>query len=167
VGAWPLEAVACMDRIAREAEAHFRAVDHPLEYKSEGGCSIDDPITRTVVELAAKIGADAIVTPTVSGRTPRLIARHRPTMPIIAPVPNESILRQLSLVWGVRAVLREDSKKPGVDRMDAALKASFDSGHIRVGDRVILLSGHPVAGGLHLPTIRFVKVGDSGQPTAP
>lgn len=167
VGLYPVDAVACMARIAVEAEAHFGIVDHALVYRSEGGCSIDDHITQTVVELAEKIGADAIITPTVSGRTPRLIARHRPATAIIAPVPNESILRQLSLVWGVQPVMREDSKRPGDDRMSAALKAAFDHGTVQVGQRVILLSGHPIAGGSHLPTIRFVSVGEGGAPAEP
>jgi len=167
VGPWPVEAVLCMARIALEAEAHLHDVDHPLEYRSVGGPSIDDPITQSVVELADKIGADAIITPTVSGRTPRLIARHRPMIPIIAPVPNEAILRQLSLVWGVQAVVREESKTPGDDRMNAALRAAFEQKAVAAGQRVIILAGHPTSGGQHLPTIRFVKVGESGLPTAP
>src|SRR5436190_19064863 len=60
VGAYPIEAVACMHRIAIEAEAHLREVEHPLIYSPDEHSSIDDHITKAVVELAKQIGADAI-----------------------------------------------------------------------------------------------------------
>ncbi|MCE9532009.1 MAG: pyruvate kinase [Planctomycetes bacterium] len=167
VGLYPVESVACMNRIAIEAESHLREVDRPIAGPVEHVRSIDDHITQTVVELAAKIGADAIITPTTTGRTARLIARHRPPIAIIAPVPSETILRRMMLVWGVQPVLREESKQAGEDRVSAALKASFDAGAVVEGQRVILLSGNPVHGGAHLPTIRFVRVGARGTPEEP
>jgi pyruvate kinase len=167
VGAYPVEAVTCMHRIAIEAEAHLREVDHPLILGRHVPITIDDHITQTVVELAYKIGVDAIITPTVSGRTARLIARHRPAMAVVAPVPTEAILRKIMLVWGVQPVLRQDVKQPGEDRMTAALKAAFDAGAVEVGQRAILLAGHPMAGGSHLPSIRFVRVGEGGAPCEP
>jgi pyruvate kinase len=167
VGAYPVEAVACMHRIAIEAEAHLRELDHSMNIPLGEHPSIDDYITQTVVELADKIGADAIITPTVSGRTARLIARNRPPMSIVAPVPSEAIQRKLMLVWGVQPVLREESKRAGDDRMTAALKAAFDAGAIQTGQRVIVLAGHPLAGGKHLPTIRFMRVDEGGAPAEP
>jgi len=164
IGSYPVEAVACMHRIAVEAEAHLREVDEPMDHAADPSNSVDDFITATVVELARKIHADAIITPTLSGRTARLIARHRPKTAVIAPVPTESILRRMSLLWGVQAILREEAKTAGEDRMSAALKAAFTAGAVKVGQRVILLAGHPVQGGQHLPTIRFMRVGDGGVP---
>src|SRR5262249_13587178 len=62
VGAYPVEAVSCMDRIAIEAEAHLRESDHLVNFTRPRDGSLDDCITHTVVELAGKIGADAIIT---------------------------------------------------------------------------------------------------------
>ncbi len=166
VGAYPIEAVACMDRIAVEAEAHLLEYDHPLIIRVAENSTLDDHITKTVVDLAGRIGADAIITPTISGRTARLIARHRPAMAIIAPVPTEKMMRHLAILWGVQPVLRDDGR-PGDDRMLAALKAAYDAGVVTQGQRVILLSGHPISGGAHLPTIRFVRVGEAGGPAEP
>jgi pyruvate kinase len=166
VGAYPVEAVACMDRIAIEAEAHFREVEHVLPAISEPGCDVDDQITNAVVQLAGHINAHAIITPTLSGRTARFIARHRPATAVIAPVPTEAILRQMAIVWGVQAVLMGTSR-PGDDRLNGALKAAFDAGAVEPGQCVILLAGHPIEGGPGLPTIRFVRVGAGGTPTEP
>ncbi len=167
VGLYPVEAVACMHRIALEAEAHLLELDYPIMQRGQPECSVDDHITQTVVELAQKIAADAIITPTLSGRTARLIARHRPTASIVAPVPDETILRRLALIWGVQPVLMDAHRRSGDDRLSAALKASFDAGAVKAGQRVILLAGHPIEGGERLPTIRFVLVGAAGNPTEP
>ena len=78
IGAYPVEAVACMNRIAVEAEAHLHDAEHLENFTRLHDCSVDDHITHAVVELAGKIEADAIITPTISGRTARMIARHRP-----------------------------------------------------------------------------------------
>lgn len=165
VGSYPVEAVSCMDRIAIEAEAHLRAVDHPIVYPRETGCAVDDHITQTVVELAAKIGADAIITPTLSGRTARLVARHRPAAAIVAPVPDETILRRLALVWGVRPVLLDACRRTGDDRLNGAMHAAFEAGAVTTGQSVIVFAGHPIEGGERLPTIRFARVGANGNPT--
>jgi pyruvate kinase len=166
-GVYPVEAVACMNRIALEAEAHLREADHFVNFIHPRDTSIDDHIAHAVVELACTIGADAIITPTLSGRTARLIARHRPLVEIIAPAPSEAIVRQLALVWGVRPVLMGGVIQPGHDRLRAALKAAFAAKAVVAGQRVVLLAGHPWEGEARLPTIRFVCVGEGGVPTEP
>jgi pyruvate kinase len=167
VGQYPVEAVDCMNRIAVEAESHLREVDHPISWLPEGIDTLNDQITATVVELAERIKADAIITPTLSGRTACLIARHRRDVAIVAPVPTESTMRRLLLSWGIQPVLRNDGKTSGEDRMSSALKAAFDARAVAVGQRVILLAGHPIGGGAHWPTIRFVRVGEGGAPAEP
>ena len=124
--------------------------------------TVDDRITHVVVDLANKIGADAIITPSLSGRTARLIARHRPGMPVIAPVPSEAIRRRLAVVWGVEPVLMEDHKHDGDNRMRMALQAAFDAGAIQAGQCAIVLASHPIEAGPRVPTIQFVRVGKDG-----
>ena len=87
VGKYPVEAVTCMSRIAREAEAHLAELGHTADELWLSRRTVDDHITHLAVELAAQVGADAIITPTLSGRTARLLARHRPQAAIIAPAP--------------------------------------------------------------------------------
>jgi pyruvate kinase len=166
VGSYPVESVACMHRIALEAEANLNLVDHPMTLKLKDP-SVDDHITEVVVELAQRLGVDAIITPTLSGRTARLMARHRPQVKIVAPAPSEEILSQMAIVWGLVPALMEDCKRHGDDRMTGAVRAAFHAGAVSEGQRVIVLAGHPVEGGPYLPTIRFVRVGQDGQPGDP
>src|SRR5262249_6146805 len=65
VGEYPVEAVAAMDRIARESEAH--PLDTPAAAMTVPHGTVEDEITHTTCELAREVGADAIVVPAVSG----------------------------------------------------------------------------------------------------
>ena len=166
VGRYPVEAIGCMSRIALEAEAHLATLGHPAAELRLSDYTVDDHITGMVVELAERVGADAIITPTLSGRTARLLARHRPKAALVAPAPTEAVLRRMALVWGLRPVLMA-AGRPGDDRLVAAVQAAFEAGAVAVGARVVVLAGHPIKGGEHLPTIRLSRVGDGGRATEP
>jgi pyruvate kinase len=165
VGDYPVEAVACMDRIAREAESHGQD-DPPRDVVVPRG-ELLDHITHLTVSLAREVNAEAIITPTYSGRTPRMVARHRPQVTIVAPSPHEPVLRQLAVVWGVAPVPLDPGLITGADRIEAAVRAAFAHGAVQAGTRAVVLAGHPVEGGEHFPTIRVVRVGDGGQSCEP
>ncbi|MFL5342733.1 MAG: pyruvate kinase, partial [Gemmataceae bacterium] len=170
VGKYPVEAVACMDRIATAVELQFAVEQRTGESRFRlpplvG--SIDDHITHATCELAHEVGADAIITPTSSGRTARLIARHRPAASIIAPAPSEAVVRQMALIWGVRSVPLEASLPSGADRLAAAVRAAFAAGAVRAGQLAVVLAGHPAEGGDRWPTIRLVRVGAAGTSHEP
>ena len=167
VGQYPVESVACMSRIALEAEAHLAELGHPAAELRLADYTVDDHITAAVVELAGRVGADAIITPTLSGRTARLLARHRPPCAIIAPAPSDAVLRRMAIVWGLRPVRMDDGRQAGDDRLVGAVKAAFEAGEIQVGALVLVLAGHPQEGGARLPTIRLVRVAAEGWATEP
>jgi pyruvate kinase len=165
IGSYPIEAVACMDRIAREVEPLI--ADDPRYHLSLPVGPIDDQITQETCQLAHDIKADAIITPTNSGRTARLVARHRPAATIVAPAPTDEVVRQISLIWGVRAV-RLDSPLPrGADRLEAAIRSAFAAGAVTAGQIVVVLAGHPNEGGSRFPTIRVARVGPDGHSQEP
>lgn len=165
IGDYPLEAVQCMDRIARETEAAL-AGDSRYDLKLPPG-PIDDHLTELTCELAAEVRADAIITPTYSGRTARLVARHRPAAAIVAPAPSQTVMRQMQLIWGVRPVELPEPLPPGADRLEAAVRAAFRQGGVVAGQLAIVLAGHPSAGGSRFPTVRLVRIGPAGESVEP
>jgi pyruvate kinase len=167
VGQFPTRAVECMARIAVEAESHFGTLDFPKEERSRQGYVFDDHITDLVVELGQRVKADAIITPTFSGRTARLLARHRPSTAIVAPAPSEAVLRQMAIIWGVQPVMMARPSSLGEDRIESAVRAAVDAGAVAVGALVVVLAGHPIAGGDRLPTIRLVRVAEGGHASEP
>src|SRR5665647_3438154 len=60
---------------------------------------------RTMAEVAQRVGAAAIVSATFSGATARAVARNLPAQPIIAVSPNQRVVNQLALCWGVSPLL--------------------------------------------------------------
>jgi pyruvate kinase len=163
VGQYPVEAFQVMDRIVREAEAHFQ--EDPLRDVPVGG-GIEDHISRLTCNLARDIHADAIITPAFSGRTARLVSRHRPRIPIVVPVEQETVFRQMALVWGLHAV-RMKERLTASDRLEKVVEAAFQAKAVREGALVVVLAGHLIEGGDRFPTIRVVRVGPSGECVEP
>lgn len=100
VGQYPVACVDWLDRIARSTEP---ALDRN-RFRARGpNDAAEAAVAASAVRLAEETRARAIVTPTHSGRTARLIARHRPSAPIWALSANPSVRRRLALAWGVRS----------------------------------------------------------------
>lgn len=101
-GRYPEESVRVMDLIVREAESLVTPAapqPHTLKRTSRG-----HSICHAAVGLANEVGAAAIVTPTRSGRTARILSALRPGVPIFALCERESVARGLSLFRGVNPV---------------------------------------------------------------
>jgi pyruvate kinase len=128
---------------------------------------MSDHITHMMCDLARQLHADAILTPTVTGRTARIVSRHRPAPAIVAVANDANVRRQLALTWGVHATPFVTPPTPGEDRIDAALRAAFRAGAVKPGHLVLALAGHPIEGAMRFPTLRVVRVGPTGQAICP
>ena len=139
-GKFPIEAVATMNRIAQRME-------NSLEYASmiehsgvDRKYSHTDAIAHATVQLAYELNAKAIITPTKSGYTTRIVSKYRPQATIIAFAPNQMVARHLNLHWGVLPI-------PGVpwlnpeEMTEFAAKSALESGFVEKGDLTIMTSG--------------------------
>jgi pyruvate kinase len=150
VGAYPIEAVATMARVAAEAEknleprARFEGVDSRVE----------EAISHAAVSLARDLDVKAFLVPTTSGGTARMIARYRPAQPVVALTPNPKTIKALCLVWGVYPRLI-----PAYRTTDAMVKlarrTARDAGFLRRGDLVAITAGRQpgTAGTTNLITV--------------
>jgi pyruvate kinase len=164
IGDYPIESVACMDRIARHAEAD-PLLRYPLVPDQE--LSMEDDLAGCACQLAESTQAKAIIVPTLTGKAARLVARHRPRAAIVAPVPELAVRRQIAIVWGVHPVALDMALPAGSDRLDVAVRSAAAARLIHPGDRVVVLAGHPIEGGARWPTIRLVSVGADGSSVEP
>ncbi len=163
VGKYPAEAVATLDRIARTVEP---SLDHARFLEAESGRSAwttPDAIANVACRLALDLGARAIVAATTSGATARLVARYRPSVPVIALTPRTEVLRQLGLTWGVIPAPVEAF--PGTDAAwDLARRWVVEHGLAGPGDRVIVVAGTPLNTPGTTNLVRVVEVhGRDGQ----
>ena len=140
MGNYPAESVQMMDRIVRAAET---ALDRrKFEHLEEMG-NTRDSITRSTYYIAKEIGVRAIITPTWSGSTANLVARFRPKQPILATTPNETTLDFLSFSWGVVPLFIPPSATLD-DMIRNSIDAARNSGHVEVGDLVVITGGAPL-----------------------
>ena len=142
-GAYPVEAVRTMAEIAKKAES---AVDFRKNLTTayiEGCQSVSDAISHASCATALDLGAAAIIIPTHSGTTARMVSRFRPSMPIIAAVVDEHVRRRLSLMYGVYSVVVFFSENTD-DVLEASVKGAVDAGYVQNGELVVITAGIPV-----------------------
>jgi pyruvate kinase len=167
VGHYPVEAVDCMHRIALETETHLAQIGVTMKggfLASDDG--IDDPVTHAACSLAAEVNAAAIIAPTLSGRTARMVAGHRPWAKVVAVAPTDEVLQRLALVWGIVGV-RMSPVVQHTDRLATAVMDACRAGAVQLGERVIVLANHPTEGGPRFPTLRVARIGAGGVSEEP
>lgn len=160
-GAYPVEAVKTMAKIARTVEAsddYKRKMrsDHRFDRKHSG---IAEIMTHAAYQTATDIEAAALVSPTLSGNTARLLSMFRPEQPIIAATPNETVQRQLLLNWGVVPLLvkvAEDSE----EMTQNAMRVAIDTGYLKKSDKVVMVAGVPIISPMMINTVRVFFVGN-------
>ncbi|WP_442595428.1 pyruvate kinase [Neobacillus sp. D3-1R] len=156
-GTYPVEAVQTMHNIASRAE---QALDHKeiLSARSkDNDHNITDAIGQSVAHTALNLDVNAIITPTESGHTARMISKYRPKAPIVAVTANEATKRGLSLVWGVYPEIGKEARTTD-EMLDVAVEESVNSGLVKHGDLVVITAGVPVgeAGTTNLMKIHVV-----------
>jgi pyruvate kinase len=159
VGAYPLEAVRAMDRIAREMELQRQGrgvtldaalgrraaegVPLPLHRQIQSGpVRTEDAIAVAVCAAAEMLSAPLIVCFTSSGFTARKVATCRPTVPIFASTPEPETFRQLALVWGVTPALTQHSTDYDV-MLGIARQQILERGLAQAGERLVVTAGVP------------------------
>jgi pyruvate kinase len=142
VGAYPVEAIEMMASIARSAETAL-----PYEKFNEERVRRDqrDPaytLAFLACRAARELNLAALVCPTLSGRSARLISAHRPTVPIFALSPGRETVRRCQLMWGVQA-----GSMPRYEVTEHLIAASakrvVELGWVKPGERVGITAGLP------------------------
>uniref|UniRef100_A0A8B9LFA5 Pyruvate kinase n=1 Tax=Astyanax mexicanus TaxID=7994 RepID=A0A8B9LFA5_ASTMX len=147
-GRYPVEAVAMMHSISREAEA---AIFHQQLFEELRRLT---PLSRDPTEVTAigavessfKCCAGAIIVLTTTGRSAQLLSRYRPRCPIIAVTRNAQVARQSQLLRGVfPALFHTPLKEVWADDVDDRVTFGMDIGKARgffkSGDMVIVVTG--------------------------
>jgi pyruvate kinase len=138
VGAYPVEAVQTLAQVAEAAEKHLFGRLAPPQADS----TTTEAIGHAACSLARGVRAAAILCCTKTGRTARLVAKHRPFSPIIAATPNAKTVRRLMLTWGVKPILSPESDTTD-EMIDSALAAARESGLVSAGEKVVVAGAAP------------------------
>lgn len=156
-GEYPLDAVRIMAQVAEETEKileprrRFEGLDK----------TIPEAISLGAISLARDLHVKAFLIPTTSGSTARLIARYRPTQPLIAVSPDPHTVKILCLVWGTHPIKVNGFKS--TDEMVRMLqRKALESGVVKRGDLVAITAGLPlhVTGSTNMITVKKLSLRD-------
>lgn len=148
VGKYPVETVAMMAKIADSVE---HSASFPYQQLLEVAPEVEEPttervsraISRATVEIAQEVSATAILTSSESGRTARMVARHRPKTPLLGITPFEETARRMNLVWGVIPAVVCGFRD--TDQMiQMMVQAAVARGYAAIGREVVLTAGIPL-----------------------
>jgi pyruvate kinase len=145
VGQYPVEAVAMMDSIARTTE---RAVPYETwnETRVRRFARHDQDPAYTVAynacAAARQLELAALVVPTLSGRSARIVSAHRPQVPIYALSPGKETVRRCSLMWGVQAARMRRHEVTEELIADAAARV-VELGWVKRGEYIGITAGLP------------------------
>lgn len=161
-GKYPLESVQTMARIAERTEAALEYREIFFRQASAQQRSVTEAISQAVANSALELDAKAIVTPTETGYTARMVAKYRPKAPVIAVTKDEEVMRRLNLVFGVFPMKGYDASNTD-ELFEMSVAAARNSGLVHHGDIIVITAGVPVG---RSGATNLIKVHQVGQMVA-
>lgn len=138
VGAYPVQAVEMMARIAQEVEKDLQFVNHPPMDSDE-----THALSEALNGIDKIVNLRCIVAFTSSGYTARLASAERPKAPVIALTDNIQVYHRLNLVWGVKPLLLDFQVESFEDLVKQAETILLDRNLVATGDRILIVGGIP------------------------
>ena len=142
-GSYPVEATEMIAKIALEAEAVFPYDQMLRERWQNVQPEVNDATARAACLMAHQVQAMAIIAFTAGGTTALRVSKYRPRQPILAVTPSETVMRCLSLAWGVLPVRKSDPQSLE-EVFETAREVALETGVARRGDLVVVTAGLPL-----------------------
>ncbi|MCG3120249.1 MAG: Pyruvate kinase [bacterium] len=143
MGKHPLETVQVMSKILQTTESELKPREW-LQTEIHGGkISVAAAVSHAAVGIAQDLNVAAILTPTRSGATAKMVARYRPRVPIVALCHRPETYHTLALIWGVHPIFLDEDLDSS-DALIARCKAeALAHGYVAGGDTVLITAGLP------------------------
>ena len=142
VGAYPVESVRVMHRIAMAIErSHTPAA--PLPALMEVG-DVPRAVAHNACRLADSLDAARLIVFTQTGKSARYVSKCRPATPILAATTREEVARQMQLLYGVRSMVIPEARDTDV-MFRVAEREARRRDQVRPGDLVVFVFGQPLS----------------------
>ncbi|MGO1058863.1 pyruvate kinase [Planococcus sp. FY231025] len=159
-GLYPVESVETMHRIAMTTEDALNYKQIVDNRRKEKETNMTEAIGQAVSYTALNLKVKAIIAPTESGHTAKMISKYRAGVPIIAVTSTDRPSRKLTLVWGVQPIVSKAVTSTD-EVLENAVEESLRHHFVKHGDLVVITAGVPVgqAGTTNLMKVHLI--GDS------
>jgi pyruvate kinase len=154
VGAYPVEAVDMMARIAAEVESGIEFKSYP-----PSGDTNAHGLSKAAKALADAVNPRCMVLLTTTGFTAITVAAERLKVPVVALTTEPRVYHALNLVWGIRPLLVQETTETFEDLVAFAASTLKHRDLAAIGDKVLVLGGIPVGepqgtNFIHVHTVR-------------
>lgn len=141
MGKYPVEAVKMMAQICRDTEAHLDENFYRRRRVSqENMSSVSNAVCYSTVSTAHDLHAKAIVAPSMSGFTARMLSKWRPVTPLIGLSPDAQVVRQMQLYWGVMPFQAKRAESTDI-LIYSSIELLKEKGIIAAGDLIVATAG--------------------------
>ena len=156
-GAFPVEAVTMMDRIARSVENDpiYPARIHFTETPTQATTA--DALSESAAQIAQTLGVGVMACYTASGATARRIARERPPVMTLVMTASMKVARRLGLQWGAHAVHTRDVGS-FEEMVGKARRMALRHHLAKPGERMLIMAGVPFKTAGSTNVIHIVKL---------
>ncbi len=153
VGKFPSRAVEFMARIAITTEKNLKIYSFCCPDELTPAISV----SSASVDVARDIKAKLIMVFSVSGSTAITISKMRPVCPIVAFTPHDSIIKRLSIYWGVFPILLQ-SQSSTDEMIDLGERILREKGLVEKGDTIVIVAGKtPVKGATNMLKVERIE----------
>jgi len=160
VGAFPVEAVEAMTRIARAAEESSSYRDLPRVSFRESEPTFSNATALAAVEAAEALGIRTIVCFTESGNSARLVSRYRPEAEVIGLTPSERTLHSMTVLAHVRPQLFKRAKSIE-DMLHDAQVLLLERELVLPGQEIVFVAGVPPGVSRSTNVMKLHRVGEA------
>ena len=141
-GKYPIEAIKMMDEICRASEKNVDYTDRRERlFQNKVLHTITNTMCREVSYTADILNAKAIVAPTNSGNTARVLSKFKPEVPIFALSNDEKIVRKMMIYFGVIPIYMEEKPKETDEMLDRSIKLLKEKNHLSINDLIVVTFG--------------------------
>lgn len=140
MGKYPIETLQMMAQIAESTEEHLDYENILENKKVYSKHSISNAVSYSSVATAYRLGATAIITPSLSGFTARQVSKFKPRALLIGTSPDDRVLRKMQIYWGVRPM--KANKENSTDEIiRTSIELAKEKGYIKKNDIIVITAG--------------------------
>jgi pyruvate kinase len=160
MGDFPIKSLQTMVKVIEDTEAD---IDYRARFNVKNFTDIEkntlNIITKAAVVTSFEIEPKAIVMPTRTGNSARMVSSFRPSSPIVAITMKPTIQRQLNMSWNIKPMLSEfiGTQK---ELFESVMEKAVDSKIVENGDTIIMIAGIPTGSSGKTNMMKIHKIGD-------
>ena len=164
IGDFPIDVVQSMRRICEASDSHLAELKKSKYSQVKRVFQIKSAATtfcKAADQISEEINADIMIAFTSSGNTALISSKLNPSVPILAPTDDISIVRKMALFRGVIPLLIKE-KFVNIQSWGSMIEMALDDAknlnYVQTGDIAVVTAGYPLGRPGGTNSIRMIEV---------